>query len=182
MPCLPCHGHDTKEGAMDKILSGEQLKKRIETLKGEGKRIVFTNGCFDILHVGHVKYLNLAKELGDILILALNSDSSVRSIKGPLRPVVPQDERAYIMASLDMVDYVTIFDEDTPLALIEYIEPDILVKGGDWSENDVVGRESVEKRGGKVVIIKQFNESSTDHPASTTNIIRKIINVYKGDS
>lgn len=166
---------------MDKILSRENLRERLEILRGEGKKIVFTNGCFDILHVGHVKYLNRAKELGDILVLALNSDSSVEAIKGPLRPVVPQDERAYIMASLDMVDYVTIFDEDTPLELIECLEPDILVKGGDWSEDTVVGRESVEKRGGKIVIIPQFSESSKDHPASTTNIIKKIIDAYKGD-
>jgi len=135
---------------MDKILSRENLRERIKTLRDEGKKIVFTNGCFDILHVGHVKYLNRAKEMGDILVLALNSDSSVKSIKGPLRPIVPQDERAYIMASLDMVDYVTIFDEDTPLELIEYIEPDILVKGGDWSEDTVSGRESVEKEAGKL--------------------------------
>lgn len=165
---------------MDKILSRENLREKLETLRDEGKRIVFTNGCFDILHIGHVKYLNRAKGLGDILVLALNSDSSVKSIKGPLRPVVPQDERAYIMASIDMVDYVTIFDEDTPLELIEYIEPDILVKGGDWSEDTVVGRESVEKRGGKVVIIPQFNETSTDHPASTTSVIERIIIAYKG--
>jgi len=166
---------------MDKILSREDLRERIETLRGEGKTIVFTNGCFDILHVGHVTYLNRAKGLGDILVLALNSDSSVEAIKGPSRPVVPQNERAYIMASLDMVDYVTIFDEETPLELIEHIEPDILVKGGDWSEDTVIGREWVEKRGGKVVIIPQFNESATDHPASTTNIIKKIIDAYKGD-
>jgi D-beta-D-heptose 7-phosphate kinase/D-beta-D-heptose 1-phosphate adenosyltransferase len=166
---------------MDKILSRENLRERLEILRGEGKKLVFTNGCFDILHVGHVKYLNRAKGLGDILVLALNSDSSVEAIKGPLRPVVPQDERAYIMASLDMVDYVTIFDEDTPLELIECLEPDILVKGGDWSEDTVVGRESVEKRGGKVVIIPQFHESSKDHPASTTNIIKRIIDAYKGD-
>ncbi|MDO9515546.1 MAG: D-glycero-beta-D-manno-heptose 1-phosphate adenylyltransferase, partial [Syntrophales bacterium] len=138
---------------MSKILSREDLKKRVAALKREGKRIVFTNGCFDILHIGHVKYLEQAKGLGDILVLALNSDSSVRSIKGPLRPVVPENERAYIMASLEVVDYVAIFGEDTPLALIAYIEPDILVKGGDWSQDTVVGRESVEKRGGGVVII-----------------------------
>ena len=170
-----------KEVPMDKILSRKNLRERLETFRGEGKKIVFTNGCFDILHIGHVKYLEQAKALGDILVLALNSDSSVEAIKGPLRPVVPQDERAYIMASLDMVDYVTIFDEDTPLELIEFIEPDILVKGGDWSEDTVVGRESVEKRGGKVVIISQFNESSKDYPASTTNIIEKIIDAYKGN-
>ncbi len=165
---------------MDKILSREDLRERLETLRGEGKRIVFTNGCFDILHIGHVKYLNRAKELGDILVLALNSDSSVQSLKGPLRPIVPQDERSYIMASLDMVDYVTIFDEDTPLELIEYIEPDILVKGGDWSQNTVIGRESVEERGGRVVIIPQFNETSTDLSASTTSVIERIITAYRG--
>jgi len=165
---------------MDKILSRENLREKLKTLRGEGKKIVFTNGCFDILHIGHVKYLNRAKELGDILVLALNSDSSVQSLKGPLRPIVPQDERAYIMASLDMVDYVTIFDEETPLELIEYIEPDILVKGGDWSQDTVVGRESVEERGGGVVIIPQFNESSTDLSASTTSVIERIITAYRG--
>ena len=166
---------------MDKILSRENLRERIKALRDEGKKIVFTNGCFDILHIGHVKYLEQAKGLGDILVLAINSDSSVKSIKGSLRPVVSQDERAYIMASLDMVDYVTIFDEETPLELIEYIEPDILVKGGDWSQDTVVGRELVEKRGGGVVIIPQFNETSTDLSASTTNIITKIIDAYKDD-
>ena len=99
---------------MDKIVSKEQLREKLTTLRGEGKKIVFTNGCFDILHIGHVQYLQRAKALGDILILALNSDSSVQTIKGPLRPIVPQNERAYIMASLDMVDYVIIFDEETP--------------------------------------------------------------------
>jgi rfaE bifunctional protein nucleotidyltransferase chain/domain len=167
---------------MNEILSREDLRERITTLKREGKRIVFTNGCFDILHIGHVKYLEQAKGLGDILVLALNSDSSVRSIKGPLRPVVPQDERAYIMASLKVVDYVTIFDEETPLALIEHIGPDILVKGGDWCEETVVGRESVEKRGGRVVIIPQFNGTGADRPASTTSVIERIITAYKKGS
>ncbi|MBA7565908.1 Bifunctional protein HldE [subsurface metagenome] len=167
---------------MNKMLSREDLKERVTALKREGKRIVFTNGCFDILHIGHVKYLEQAKGLGDILVLALNSDSSVRSIKGPLRPIVLQGERAYIMASLEVVDYVTIFDEDTPLALIEYIEPDILVKGGDWSQDAVVGRESVEKRGGRVVIIPQFNETGADLSASTTSVIERIINAYKKGS
>ncbi|TFG93388.1 MAG: D-glycero-beta-D-manno-heptose 1-phosphate adenylyltransferase [Syntrophobacterales bacterium] len=164
---------------MNKILSREDLKKRVAALKREEKRIVFTNGCFDILHIGHVKYLEQAKGLGDILVLALNSDSSVRSIKGPLRPVVPENERAYIMASLEVVDYVTMFDEDTPLALIEAIEPDILVKGGDWSQDAIVGRESVEKRGGRVVIVPQFSGTGADHPASTTSVIERIINAYE---
>ena len=167
---------------MNTILSREDLKERIAALKGEGKRIVFTNGCFDILHIGHVKYLEQAKGRGDILVLALNSDASVRSIKGPLRPVVPQNERAYIMGSLKVVDYVTIFDEDTPLDLIESVEPDILVKGGDWSPDAVVGRESVEKRGGSVVIVPQVSGTGADLPASTTSVIERIINAYKEGS
>jgi len=167
---------------MNKILSRNDLRERVAQLKGEGKRIVFTNGCFDILHIGHVRYLEEAKELGDILVLALNSDASVRSIKGPLRPVVPQDERAYIMASLEVVDYVTIFDEETPLTLIEDIAPDILVKGGDWTPDTVVGRETVAQQGGRVVIIPQISESSTGTAASTTGVIDRILRTYGGGS
>jgi D-beta-D-heptose 7-phosphate kinase/D-beta-D-heptose 1-phosphate adenosyltransferase len=167
---------------MNKILSRNDLRERVTQLKGEGKRIVFTNGCFDILHIGHVRYLEEAKGLGDILVLGLNSDASVRSIKGPLRPVVPQDERAYIMASLEVVDYVTIFDEETPLALIEEIAPDILVKGGDWTPDTVVGRETVAQRGGRIVIIPQIREGSTDNPASTSGVIDRILRTYGGGS
>jgi D-beta-D-heptose 7-phosphate kinase/D-beta-D-heptose 1-phosphate adenosyltransferase len=167
---------------MNKILSRNDLRERVAQLKGEGKRIVFTNGCFDILHIGHVRYLEEAKGLGDILVLGLNSDASVRSIKGPLRPVVPQDERAYIMASLEVVDYVTIFDEETPLTLIEDIAPDILVKGGDWTPDTVVGRETVAQQGGRVVIIPQISESSTGTAASTTGVIDRILRTYGGGS
>ena len=165
-----------------KILSKEALKNHCAARKREGKRIVFTNGCFDILHIGHVKYLEQAKGLGDILILALNSDASVRAIKGALRPVVHQDERAYVVASLEVVDYVTIFTEATPLALIEYLKPDILVKGGDWSRETVVGRESVERSGGQVVIIPQVSETATDSPASTTSIIGRVIQAYSRET
>jgi len=167
---------------MNKILSRNDLRERVAQLKRGGKRIVFTNGCFDILHIGHVRYLEEAKGLGDILVLGLNSDASVRSIKGPLRPVVPQDERAYIMASLEVVDYVTIFDEETPLALIEEIAPDILVKGGDWTPDTVVGRETVAQRGGRIVIIPQIREGSTDNPASTSGVIDRILRTYGGGS
>ncbi len=167
---------------MNKILSRNDLRERVAQLKREGKRIVFTNGCFDILHIGHVRYLEEAKGLGDILVLALNSDASVRSIKGPLRPVVPQDERAYIMASLEVVDYVTIFDEETPLTLIEDIVPDILVKGGDWTPDTVVGGETVAQRGGRVVIIPQVSESSTGTAASTSGVIDRILRTYGGGS
>lgn len=157
---------------MGKIYPREKLKRKIARLRKEGKKIVFTNGCFDILHVGHTRYLKEAKKHGDVLILGLNSDESVRSLKGEKRPLIPERERADIMASLEAVDYVTIFHELTPLALIEYLKPDILVKGGDYREDEVVGRESVGKWGGKVIIIPEIKGSSTTH------IIEKIKKVY----
>ncbi|MBM4270618.1 MAG: D-glycero-beta-D-manno-heptose 1-phosphate adenylyltransferase [Deltaproteobacteria bacterium] len=157
---------------MSKIHSREILKEKIDRLRKEGKKIVFTNGCFDILHVGHTRYLREAKKLGDILILALNSDSSVRGLKGDRRPLIPEEERADIVASLEAVDYVTIFDEPTPLTLIEYLKPDILVKGGDWKEEAVVGRDAITRWGGSVVIIPEIKG------ASTTNIIEKIRDIY----
>ena len=158
---------------MNKILSKDDLKKAVEKQKKEGKRIVLTNGCFDILHAGHARYLNEAKKLGDILVLAINSDASVQSIKGKQRPLIPQNERAYVVASLKAVDYVTIFDEDTPLHLIEYLRPHILVKGGDWTEETVVGGNLVKEWGGKVIIMPQLKG------ISTTNIIKKIMKAYK---
>ena len=115
---------------MNKISPRNELKATVDRLKREGKKVVFTNGCFDILHAGHTRYLREARKMGDALILALNSDSSVRSIKGPMRPIVPEAERAEVVASLDSVDYVTIFDELTPLELIEFLRPDVIVKGG----------------------------------------------------
>lgn len=157
---------------MDKIYSREKLKKEIDRLRNEGKKIVFTNGCFDILHVGHTRYLKEAKKQGDILILGLNSDESVRTLKGEKRPFIPVNERADVVASLESVDYVTIFHELTPLELIEYLKPDVIVKGGDWKEEEVVGRESVKKWGGRVIIIPEIKGSST------TNIIEKIKKVY----
>ena len=157
---------------MHKILSHKELKATLEKLKQDGKKIVFTNGCFDILHVGHTRYLHEARKLGDILVLALNSDSSVRSIKGDPRPFIPQDERAYV-ASLEAVDYVTLFDDDTPRVLIEYLKPDVLVKGGDWAEEDIVGREEVRTWGGTVAIIPEIQGKST------TNILEKIKRIYK---
>jgi D-beta-D-heptose 7-phosphate kinase/D-beta-D-heptose 1-phosphate adenosyltransferase len=157
---------------MNKIYLREELKKIIDRHRQEGKKIVFTNGCFDILHVGHTRYLAAAKKQGDILILGLNSDESVRSLKGKERPLIPENERADVIAALESVDYVTIFHELTPLELIEYLKPDIIVKGGDWKEEDVVGRESVSKWGGRVIIIPEVKGSST------TNIIEKIKKVY----
>lgn len=157
---------------MGKIMTWEALKREVERHRGEGKRIAFTNGCFDILHAGHVQYLGEARKAGDLLILGLNSDASVRAIKGEKRPLVPQGERAQVIASLAAVDYVTLFDETTPLALIEYLRPDLLVKGGDWKEESVVGRDAVRSWGGRVVIVPL-----TDG-VSTTNIVEKILRVY----
>jgi D-beta-D-heptose 7-phosphate kinase/D-beta-D-heptose 1-phosphate adenosyltransferase len=157
---------------MEKIYPREKLKKEIDRLRKEGKKIVFTNGCFDILHVGHTRYLREAKKQGDILILGLNSDESVKALKGEKRPLIPEKERADVIASLESVDYVTIFHELTPLELIEYLRPDVLVKGGDWKEDEVVGRESMGKWGGKLIIIPEIKGSST------TNIIEKIKKVY----
>ncbi len=157
---------------MKKIYPRNELKAEVDRLKREGKKVIFTNGCFDILHAGHTQYLREAKKLGDVLILAINSDSSVRSIKGEKRPVVPETERAEVVASLASVDYVTIFDELTPLALIEFLQPDVIVKGGDWAEKDIVGAEAVRKWGGRVAIMPEIEG------ASTTNVIEKVLQVY----
>ena len=159
-------------GMEGKVLGREKLKKDIDRLRREGKKIVFTNGCFDILHVGHARYLAEAKKSGDVLVVAINSDASVRAIKGERRPLIGEKERAEMVASLWSVDFVTIFSETTPLDLIEYLKPDVLVKGGDWAEEDVVGRESVARWGGKVVIVPEIKG------ASTTNIVKKIRKVY----
>jgi D-beta-D-heptose 7-phosphate kinase/D-beta-D-heptose 1-phosphate adenosyltransferase len=157
---------------MNKILDRTILREKMEALKKDGKKIAFTNGCFDILHVGHVRYLREAKKTADVLVLALNSDSSVRSIKGEKRPLVPEAERAEVLAALEFIDFITIFPELTPLELINYLKPDILIKGGDWPEEKVVGREEVKKWGGRVVLIPEVEGKST------TNIVEKIKKVY----
>jgi D-beta-D-heptose 7-phosphate kinase/D-beta-D-heptose 1-phosphate adenosyltransferase len=157
---------------MNKILDWKHLKHELDRLRSMGKKIAFTNGCFDILHVGHTRYLRQAREKGDVLVLALNSDSSVRQIKGEKRPLIPQDERADLLASLEFVDYITIFNETTPLELILFLKPDVLIKGGDWAEEEVVGRDEVISWGGTVVIIPEIPG------ASTTNIVEKILTVY----
>ncbi|HPQ60736.1 MAG TPA: D-glycero-beta-D-manno-heptose 1-phosphate adenylyltransferase [Syntrophales bacterium] len=152
----------------EKIVSRETLLVLLKEHRRQGRRIVFTNGCFDILHAGHVRYLAQARRLGDVLVVALNTDRSVRSIKGPDRPVVRQEERAFVMAGLESVDYVTFFDDETPLSLIEALQPDILVKGGDWKADGVVGGDFVRSKGGDVVVLPYLEG------ASTTNIIEKI--------
>jgi len=156
-----------------KIKTREELQRLIHTLKKNGKRIVFTNGCFDILHVGHVRYLEQAKSLGDVLVVGINSDRSVRGLKGPRRPILPMEERGEILSGLGCTDYVTVFDEPTPFELVSLLQPDVLVKGGDWTPEQVVGREVVEGSGGRVVILP-FVEGS-----STTNIIDVILEKYE---
>ncbi|MCD6319735.1 MAG: D-glycero-beta-D-manno-heptose 1-phosphate adenylyltransferase [Candidatus Desulfofervidaceae bacterium] len=159
--------------ATDKIVSWEVLKKEVRDWQQRGLRIVFTNGCFDILHVGHVRYLKDAKACGDKLIVAINSDASVKKIKGERRPIVPQAERAEVVAALEFVDKVVIFDELTPLDLITFLQPDILVKGADWPEEKIVGREIVLERGGKVKRIPLAEG------VSTSKIIKRILARYK---
>ncbi len=133
----------------------------IKKLKQKSKKIVFTNGCFDILHAGHVSYLSKAKSLGDILIIGLNSDTSVKKIKGESRPIVSQKNRAILLAALEAVDFVVIFDELTPLKLIKAIKPDVLVKGGDWKKENIVGSDFVESYGGKVKSLAYIKGLST---------------------
>lgn len=133
-----------------KIKDPLEAKKEIARLKAEGKKIVFTNGCFDILHAGHLRYLFAARELGDYLIVGLNSDQSVKVIKGPERPIMPQEQRAEMLAALGFVDGVVLFDEDNPLELITHLIPDVLVKGEDWQEDDIIGADVVRTAGGEV--------------------------------
>jgi len=136
-----------------KIKANLQLKKIIAGLKSKGKKIVFTNGCFDILHYGHVKYLEGAKKKGDILVVAINSDSSVKKIKGSRRPIIPAKERIRLVSALESVDYVTTFNELTPLKVIKLVKPDVLVKGGDWKTSNIVGKEFVESYKGRIITI-----------------------------
>jgi len=146
------------------------MKEAVEKAKREGKKIIFTNGCFDILHQGHVRYLSKAKELGDYLIVGLNSDRSVQDIKGKNRPVMTEEVRAELLAALCFVDGVVIFNEKDPLAIITYLQPHILVKGADWDENDIVGAEFIKKMGGEVKRIPVVKN------ISTSSIIHRIIN------
>ena len=133
-----------------KIKSLADLKKEIVALKAQGKRIVFTNGCFDLLHPGHMRYLYAARQLGDYLVVAVNTDRSVKAIKGANRPIQSQDERTELLAALSFVDAVILFEEDNPLKLIQHLVPDVLVKGGDWTEDKMIGAEVVKKAGGVV--------------------------------
>ncbi|MBU1054972.1 MAG: D-glycero-beta-D-manno-heptose 1-phosphate adenylyltransferase [Proteobacteria bacterium] len=158
---------------MEKILTQKELPSEITRLKRAGKKIVFTNGCFDILHAGHVRYLVAAKQEGDILVLGLNSDKSVKSIKGEKRPIVSQMLRAEVLAGLLCVDFITFFDEPDPLNLIKAVSPDVLVKGDDWAEENIIGADFVKANGGKVVRVSMVPG------ISTSSIIKKILEVYE---
>ena len=155
---------------MDKLKSLRQIKKIARNLKRRKKKIVFTNGCFDVLHYGHVKYLEKCKSLGDFLIVGLNSDASVRKIKGRRRPITPEKQRSAVLSALEFVDFVTVFASATPADLIKEISPDVLAKGGDWRAKDIVGSRHVKKEGGRVVSVPFVKGYST------TRIIRRIKN------
>lgn len=155
-----------------KIMSRAALCAARERCRSEGRKVVFTNGCFDLIHAGHVDYLAFARSQGDALIVGLNSDASVRRAKGPTRPIVAQDDRAYVMASLEAVDFVVIFDEDEPAALIAALLPDVLVKGADWAHY-VSGRDIVEAHGGRVALAPLVPGRST------TDIVGRILSTRK---
>ncbi len=150
-----------------KIKDWQTLREIIKGLKAKGKRVVFTNGCFDILHAGHVAYLRQARTLGDVLVVGVNSDESVSRLK-PLRPIVPLSERLEVLSALEMVDYLVVFEEDTPYELIKTIKPDVLVKGGDWKVEDIVGSD----------LVKETYSLPYRQGLSTTEIINRIIKRY----
>jgi rfaE bifunctional protein nucleotidyltransferase chain/domain len=151
-----------------RVVAREEITSVVERLRRVGKQIVFTNGVFDLLHPGHVRYLRQARALGDVLIVGVNADESVRRNKGPERPLTPEHERAEILAALDCVEAVVVFGEDTPDAIIKAVQPDILVKGADWPADQIVGRNTVEARGGRVV------RMPVERGYSTTSIVERI--------
>lgn len=157
-----------------KIISLSCLKRKIKQLKQNGQRIVFTNGCFDILHYGHIKYLEDAKSKGDCLVVAINSDSSIKKIKDKNRPVIGQGDRLKIVAALASVDYVVLFNETDPLEVIKALKPDILIKGSDWSKNNIIGAPFVESYGGQVLNVILVKNRST------SGIIKKIVRDFSG--
>jgi len=150
----------------------EEISREIGRLKKAGKRIVFTNGCFDILHAGHVRYLAAARAEGDVLVVGLNSDISVKLIKDEKRPIVTQTQRTEVLSALSSVDFITLFDEPDPFKLIQDVRPDVLVKGGDWAEKDIIGADFVKANGGKVVRVSVVPDMSTSF------IIKRIVELY----
>ena len=156
---------------MARVLDDVGLVAFVREQRTAGRRIVFTNGVFDILHPGHVRYLQAARRHGDLLIVGVNSDASVRRNKGPLRPINSENERAEVLAALACVDAVSVFDDDTPAAIIRRVEPDILVKGADWPSDQIVGRDTVEARGGRVIL------EPVEQGYSTTSLIERVKNL-----
>ena len=157
------------EKIYDKILNSDSLEEKLNLWRKEGKTIVFSNGCFDILHRGHVEYLSKAADLGDILIIGLNTDTSVKRIKGPSRPVNDEKARAVVLAALEFVDAIMFFDEDTPYNLIKNVQPDVLVKGKDYKAEDIVGYDIVTNKGGKVETIELVEGFSTTNILNSMN-------------
>jgi len=158
---------------MNSIKTVEEMKKIRQQLKDQNKKVVFTNGCFDLIHAGHVDYLSKAKAFGDVLVVGLNSDASVMKIKGSKRPILKETERSFIISNLKPVDYVVLFDEDTPKLLIEELLPDVLVKGADWAIENIVGKDVVLANGGEVKTIEFVNDQST------SRIIKIIVDRFK---
>lgn len=156
---------------MGTVVTHDELIRRVAEAKSRGQRVVFTNGCYDLLHPGHIRLLESSRELGDLLVLALNSDRSVRENKGANRPIIPEDERAEIAVALAAVDYVVLFDEPTPREIIARVLPDVLVKGSDWGADEIVGREEVEAAGGRVASIP------LEPGYSTSSMIERILKI-----
>jgi D-beta-D-heptose 7-phosphate kinase/D-beta-D-heptose 1-phosphate adenosyltransferase len=157
---------------MGKVMSLEDLRAAREELRKQGKTLVFTNGCFDVVHRGHVEILKRARAFGDALAVGVNSDDSMKRLKGERRPIVPQDDRAAVVAALGSVDFVTIFEDDTPERVIAALVPDVLVKGSDYELSEIVGRETVESAGGKVVRVDLYGDYSTE------KMFRRIAGIY----
>lgn len=157
----------------EKIKTTEEIERIVNKIRGKNKKIVTTNGVFDILHIGHIRYLQEAKKLGDVLIVGLNSDSSVKLIKGPKRPINNQEERVEVLAALEFIDYIVVFEEETPVKLLGRIKPDVHVKGRDYDINEIIEKDTVEKNGGKIELLSLVKEKST------TNLIERIIRAHK---
>jgi D-glycero-beta-D-manno-heptose 1-phosphate adenylyltransferase len=158
---------------LSKLLERQVLTGKIKTLQSQGQSIVFTNGCFDLLHAGHVRYLTAARAEGDVLVVGLNSDKSVQTIKGPKRPLVTETYRAEMLAGLSAIDFITLFDESTPLETIRLISPNVLIKGADWAEDEIVGADLVKENGGRVVRIPMVAD------LSTSQLIERIVEQYR---
>jgi len=157
-----------EKDSTSRVLTWPETEAFVRSARTAAKRVVFTNGVFDLLHPGHVRYLQHARRLGEVLIVGLNADASVRRNKGPGKPITPEAERAEVLAALECVDAVVVFEEDTPAEIVRLVQPDILVKGADWPADQIVGRDTVENRGGKVVLVP------TEEGHSTTAIVERI--------